>query len=95
MTRSELIQRLAEANPTIHQRDIAEAVEIFFAEIAVGLARGDRVELRNFGTFTPKKRRARVGRNPRTGGAVEIAEKRFPVFKAAVRLRARLNPVPD
>ena len=59
MTRSELIRRLADANPTIHRRDIADAVEIFFAEIAAGLARGERVELRGFGTFTPKTRRAR------------------------------------
>ena len=95
MTRSELIQRLADANPTLRVRDIAQAVETLFSEIAAGLARGDRVELRNFGTFTPKTRRARVGRNPRTGAAVEVAEKRFPIFKAGARLRDRLNRAPD
>ena len=88
MTRSELIRRLADANPTIHQLDIADAVEVLFAEIAAGLARGDRVELRGFGTFTPKTRRARVARNPRTGAAVEVGEKElsgFPRRQAAAR----------
>ena len=74
MTRSELIWRLADANPTLHQSYIADAVQVLFAEIAAGLARGERVELRNFGTFTPRRRRARVGRNPRTGAAVEVGE---------------------
>jgi len=95
MTRSELIQRLADAHPSIHQDDIAEAVEILFAKIAAGLARGDRVELRNFGAFTPKTRRARRARNPRTGAAVEVGEKNYLVFHAGKQMRDRLNPVPD
>ena len=95
MTRAELIRRLADANPTIRVRDVAKAVEILFNEIAAGLARGDRVELRNFGIFMSRRRKARIARNPRTGAAVEVAEKRFPFFRASARLHARLNPVPD
>ena len=75
-------------------RDITAAVEILFAEIAAGLARGDRVELRGFGTFRPKTRRARVGRNPSTGAAVEVGETKYLVFHAGKQLRARLNPAP-
>ena len=88
MIRSELIQRLADANPTIRVRDITTAVEILFGEIAAGLARGERVELRGFGIFTPRRRKARVGRDPRSGAAVEVAEKSVPFFKASKKLHA-------
>ena len=89
MLRPELIRRLAAAYPSIHPLDISEAVKIFFAEIAAGLARG---ELRGFGTFEPRRRKARVGRNPRTGDAVEIGEKSVPFFRAGKPLHDRLNP---
>ena len=92
MLRPELIQRLAAAHPSIHQRDIGRAVEIFFAEIAAGLARGERVELRGFGAFTPKKRKARRARNPATGGSVEIGERHYLGFRASQQMHARLNP---
>lgn len=64
MTKSELIARLAEANPHLFQRDIERIVSTVFEEIAEALARGDRVELRGFGAFSVKQREARVGRNP-------------------------------
>jgi len=59
--------------------------------LAAALARGDRVELRGFGAFTVKHRDARVGRNPRTGTAVEVEEKSVPFFKAGKELRERVN----
>ena len=55
------------------------------------LARGDRVELRGFGAFSVKHRAARIGRNPRTGDAVQVAEKSVPFFKTGKELRLRLN----
>ena len=55
------------------------------------MSRGDRVELRGFGAFSVKKRDARVGRNPRTGEAVDVEEKHVPFFKAGKLLRDRLN----
>ena len=55
------------------------------------LARGDRVEIRGFGAFSVKKRDARVGRNPRTGEHVPVAEKAVPMFKAGKEMRLRLN----
>jgi integration host factor subunit beta len=91
MTKSELVHRLAEANPNIYQRDIEFIVTAIFDEIAGALARGDRVELRGFGAFSVKRRDARVGRNPRTGDSVPVAEKHIPFFKTGKQLRDRLN----
>jgi integration host factor subunit beta len=91
MTKSELVQRLADANPHLYQRDIEVIVTAIFDEIAGALARGDRVELRGFGAFSVKHRDARVGRNPRTGDSVSVAEKHIPFFKTGKQLRDRLN----
>lgn len=91
MTKSELIARLAELNPHLYQRDVERIVTTIFDEIAAALARGDRVELRGFGAFSVKRRDARQGRNPRTGAAVDVAEKAIPFFKTGKQLRERLN----
>ena len=91
MTKSELIARLAIANPHLYQRDIERIVSTIFDEISGALARGDRVELRGFGAFSVKSRDPRVGRNPRTGAAVEVAQKFTPYFKTGKELREKLN----
>ena len=91
MTKSELILRLAELSPHLFQRDVERIVSTIFDEIAAALARGDRVELRGFGAFSVKRRGPRIGRNPRTGAAVSVAEKHIPFFKAGKQLRERLN----
>lgn len=94
MTKSELVQKLAEANPHLYQRDVEVIVSAIFDEIAAALARGDRVELRGFGAFSVKRRDARVGRNPRTGDSVAVSEKHIPFFKTGKQLRDRLNQHP-
>ena len=91
MTKSELILRLAEANPHLYQRDIERIVSTIFDEIANALSRGDRVELRGFGAFSVKQRSSRVGRNPRTGRSVAVAEKLIPFFRTGKELHERLN----
>jgi integration host factor subunit beta len=91
MTKSELIQRVAELNPHLYHRDVERIVTTIFEEISEALARGDRVELRGFGAFSVKQRDARVGRNPRTGAAVQVAEKHIPFFKTGKLLRERMN----
>ncbi len=91
MTKSELILRLAERSPHLYHRDVERIVSTVFDEITAALARGDRVELRGFGAFSVKKRRARIGRNPRTGQSVHVAEKYVPFFKTGKQLRERLN----
>ncbi len=91
MTKSELIQRVAELNPHLYHRDVERIVTTIFEEISEALARGDRVELRGFGAFSVKQRDARIGRNPRTGAAVQVAEKHIPFFKTGKLLRERMN----
>ncbi len=92
MTKSELIMRLAERNPHLYLRDVERIVSTIFDEITAALARGDRVELRGFGALSVKERNARIGRNPRTGDAVSVAQKFVPFFKTGKDLRERLNP---
>jgi len=91
MTKSELIQRLANANPHLYQRDVERIVTTIFDEITTALANGDRVELRGFGAFSVKERDSRVGRNPRTGEAVNVAAKHIPYFRTGKQLREKLN----
>ena len=91
MTKSELITYLAEENPHLYQRDVERIVTTVFDEIALALSKGDRVELRGFGAFSVKHRGSRVGRNPRTGEAVQVGAKRVPYFKTGKQLREKLN----
>ncbi|CAH1656936.1 integration host factor subunit beta [Hyphomicrobiales bacterium] len=91
MIKSELVLLIAEQNPHLYQRDVENIVNAILDEITRALARGDRVELRGFGAFSVKKRDARVGRNPRTGETVSVAEKMIPVFKTGKEMRQRLN----
>jgi len=91
MIRSELIQKIADENPHLYQRDVERIVNTIFDEVTSAMSRGDRVELRGFGAFSVKQRDARVGRNPRTGETVSVEEKHVPFFKTGKLLRDRLN----
>ena len=91
MIRSELVQKIADENPHLYQKDVERIVGTIFDEIINAMAAGDRVELRGFGAFSVKKRKARLGRNPRTGEAVDVGEKHVAFFKTGKLLRERLN----
>jgi integration host factor subunit beta len=91
MIKSELVQKLAEENPHLFQRDIENIVNAILGEITGAMARGDRVELRGFGAFSVKHRPARTGRNPRTGAHVSVEQKSVPFFKTGKEMRERLN----
>ncbi len=91
MIKSELIQKIADENPHLYQRDVERIVSTIFDEIIEAMASGNRVELRGFGAFSVKKRDGRMGRNPRTGEAVPVEEKHVPFFKTGKLLRDRLN----
>lgn len=91
MTKSDLIKRLADANPHLTQRDVEKIVSTVFDEVTEALARRDRVELRGFGAFSVRARKARTGRNPRTGAEVKVPDKVVPYFKTGKELRERLN----
>ncbi len=91
MIKSELIQKIATANPHLYHRDVDKIVNVIFDEIIKALESSGRVELRGFGAFTVKHRPARKGRNPRTGKPVKVEEKFVPFFKTGKELRIRLN----
>ncbi|MEM8870508.1 MAG: integration host factor subunit beta [Pseudomonadota bacterium] len=95
MIKSELIQKIAEENPHLYQRDVERLVGTVFDQIIEAMADGNRVELRGFGAFSVKQRDARVGRNPRTGEAVPVEQKFVPFFKTGKLLRDRLNGKED
>ena len=91
MLKSELVKRIASQNPHLFDRDLEKVVNAILDEMVEALHRGDRVELRGFGTFSVKLREAHQGRNPRTGVAVAVAKKAYPFFKTGKEMRARLN----
>lgn len=91
MIRSELVQKIAEANPHLGQREAERVVATILDAIADRLAEGGRVELRGFGAFATRERDARTGRNPRTGEPVSVEAKRVPHFKPGKELREKLN----
>jgi integration host factor subunit beta len=93
MTKSDLIKRLADANPHLTMRDAERIVATVFNQITAALARGDRVELRGFGAFSIKARGKRAARNPRTGEPVAVPDRAAPHFRTGKELRERLMAV--
>lgn len=91
MTRSELISKLSFLHRDLTQNQIEAIVSRIFGEITEALTSGGRVELRGFGTFSLRKRDARIGRNPRTGQTVDVDSKAVPFFKSGKELREMLN----
>ncbi len=91
MIRSELIQKIANDNPGLSTKEVERVVNTFFDRIVEQLAKGGRVELRGFGAFSTRERKARTGRNPRTGESVQVPAKRVPYFKPGKEMRERLN----
>jgi integration host factor subunit beta len=91
MIRSELVQKIADANPHLTLKDAEKVVGTILDSIADVLAAGGRVELRGFGAFSTRARDPRTGRNPRTGVTVSVQAKRVPHFKVGKELRERLN----
>jgi integration host factor subunit beta len=77
MIRSKLVQRIADRDSHLYQRDADNIVSAILDEIVAALVRGDRVELRGFGVFSVKHRQARTGRNPRTGEYLQVDRRRF------------------
>jgi integration host factor subunit beta len=91
MIKSELVECVMRSYPGLYHRDAESAVDAVLDAITDALAKGERVEIRGFGAFSAKKRRSRVGRNPRTGHRVSVATKRVPRFKASKEIREALN----
>ncbi len=91
MTKSELVDIIADRQYQITRREAEVVVNTVFSAIGEALTRGERVELRGFGSFYTKQRNARIGRNPKTGAAVQVPAKTVPQFKPGKELRERVD----
>lgn len=91
MTKSELIAKLATHYPQLVVKDAELAVKAILDAMAQGLATGQRIEIRGFGSFDLNYRPPRVGRNPKSGDRVQVPEKYVPHFKAGKELRERVD----
>ena len=91
MTKSELIAKLAEHYSQLTTKDAEAAVKTILAAMTMSLVKGQRIEIRGFGTFKINHRPARTGRNPTTGDEVPVPEKYVPHFKAGTELRERVD----
>src|SRR5437899_6153739 len=91
MTKSELIDRLAAQFPQLVAKDAELAVKMILDAMAESLAKGERIEIRGFGSFGLNYRPPRTGRNPKSGERVQVPEKRVPDFKAGKELRERVD----
>jgi len=91
MTKSDLIAQLAERFPQPVAKDADFAVKVILDALSEALAKGDRIEIRGFGSFSLNYRPPRVGRNPKSGDKVSVPEKWVPHFKAGKELRERVD----
>ena len=92
MTKADLVERATDAvGSRVTKRDCGLVVDAFLDAVKDALVRGDHIELRGFGTFKARHRKARTGRNPRTGDAVEVPARVVPVFQPSRLLRTRVD----
>lgn len=91
ITKSELIEMIANEQGHLAFKDVELAVKCMIDQMGQSLATGDRIEIRGFGSFSLHYRPARIGRNPKTGDSVSLAGKYVPHFKPGKELRDRVN----
>lgn len=91
MTKRAIIEELLTRHQKFTNRESETIVNAMFDAMARALASGARIEIRGFGSFGVKKRRAREGRNPKTGAQVKVEAKRIPFFRAGKELKLELN----
>jgi integration host factor beta subunit len=89
MTKADLVDEIADRTG-LTKKDVAETVDEFLNAVARALEHGKHIEIRGFGTFKVKDRKARIARNPRTGDAVEVPARRVPVFKVSKELKDKV-----
>jgi len=91
MTKRDIIADLVRRRSNFSYRDAETIVNAIFDAMAGVLEHGQRIEIRGFGSFAVKQRRARQGRNPKTGALVAVNAKRIPFFRAGKELRIEVN----
>lgn len=94
ISKRDVVDRVSEKVRGLNKQDVGVICQHFLDELAEALVKGERLEFRNFGVFTPRIRKARVARNPKTGALVAVASGRSAAFKPGKELRARLNGLP-
>ena len=90
MTKKDIVMKIADESG-IKQIDVKKVVQMTFDIIVDSLAKGEKIELRNFGVFKTKSRKGRMGRNPRTGQQVPVDPKRVAVFKPGLIMKAKVK----
>ena len=91
MTKNELIKKTQEKFKTYSQKDITLAVQTILDSMAGALKRNERIEVRGFGIFVMRKRKPRIGRNPKSGAAVPLGDRKVPFFKTGKDLRLKVD----
>jgi len=91
MTKSELIEKLTDKLNHLSARDVEQSIKEILEMMAQTLSKGERIEIRGFGSFSLHYRAPRVGRNPKTGESVQLEGKYVPHFKPGKELRERVN----
>jgi len=91
MTKNDLIKKLQEELKFYSLQDVTYAVNIIFDSMINAIKRGERIELRGFGSFVVRERKPRLGRNPKSGAEVKLEERKVPFFKTGKALRLMVN----
>ena len=91
MNKSDLIKKISENSDSLNEEDLEQTVNTVLSLISNSLGNGDRVEIRNFGTFSVRSRDQRISRNPKTGTSVLVEPKNHPYFRASKYLKESLN----
>lgn len=91
MTKNELIKKTQIKFKNYSQNDVALVVQTIFDSMACALKKNEHIEIRGFGTFSVRERKSRVGRNPKSGAEVSLADRRVPFFKTGKALRLKVD----
>lgn len=91
MTKRDLIDEVNKRFPHLSRRDSEVIINSIFDSMTGAMSNGERIEIRGFGSFVVKHRRAREGRNPKSGAIVSVSAKRVPFFKVGKELRLRVD----
>ena len=90
MTKSELIESIASQHPNMTKKNIEFIINSVFKSIKDSLQKGNKVEIRGFGSFKIREKNSKIGRNPKTGSKVNVPEKKVPYFKPGKEIKESL-----
>ena len=91
MNKSELINLLSEKHDLLNKDDMESSIKLIIECLSSSLSKGNRIEIRGFGSFSVRSRKERIGRNPKTGKSISVSSKFHPYFRASKSLRDAIN----